>query len=75
MLGGKIIQFDADGRELYRSTTVDGQTLAESFEYDENGRLIRSTDIYGLVTETQYEGSLGSYLDKRQIKIDALTWA
>ena len=38
-----IYQFNYDGRELYRSTTVDGQTLAESFEYDENGRLIRST--------------------------------
>ena len=46
----------------YITTEIHGGAFSLSYEYDENGYLIRSVDVYGIEHEYEYEYDENGYL-------------
>ena len=71
----KVHKYNTDGKSLgeeeitfifnsqgYITTEIHGGAFSLSYEYDENGYLIRSVDVYGIEHEYEYEYDENGYL-------------
>ena len=71
----KVHKYNTDGKSLgeeeitfifnsqgYITTQIHGGAFSLSYEYDENGYLIRSVDVYGIEHEYEYEYDENGYL-------------
>ena len=71
----KVHKYNSDGKSLgeeeitfifnsqgYITTEIHGGAFSLSYEYDENGYLIRSVDVYGIEHEYEYEYDENGYL-------------